>query len=118
MRPVGVLHPTDGIPVPADTVNTLLIANSSGQALDWPTNTQIVRLSGWTTAGASLNFMVNMFSTQCAVPASGSSSATAASSGVNIPVNAVGSFQVPGVSTGYSIASLSCGYIMAECWRK
>ena len=115
MRAVGVLHPTDGIPIPADTVNTLLIANSSGQAMDWPTSTQIVRLTGWTTAGASMNFMANLYSTACSAPASGSS---ASSTGTNHPVSGVGSFQVPGASTGFSVAALTSGYIMVECWKR
>lgn len=115
MRAYGTLHPTDLIPTPPDTVNTLLIAGSSGQAMDWPTGTQIARLSAVSTVGASLNFMVNMFSTACAAPASGSS---ASSTGTNHPVMGSGTFQVPGGSTGFSVAALSSGYVMVECWRK
>jgi hypothetical protein len=118
MRSISMLHPNDGIPVPPDTVCTLLIAGSSGQAMDWPSGSNIIRATGVTTVGAALNFMVNLFSTQCAAPASGSSAATAASSGVNHPVNGSGMFQVPGASTGFSVAALSSGYIMIECWKR
>jgi len=115
MRAYGVLHPTDLVPLPPDTVNTLLIAGSSGQAMDWPANTQIARLSGVTTAGAALNFMANLFSTACSAPSSGSS---ASSSGVNHPVMGSATFQIPGGSTGFSVAALTSGYVMVECWRK
>jgi hypothetical protein len=115
MRPIGTLHPTEGVPLPPDTVYTLLIAGSSGQAVDWPTNTQIVRLSGVTTSGAALNFVANLFSTAAAAPSSGlSTSSTAA----NHPVSGALMFQVPGGSTGFSVAALSSGYVFAECWRR
>lgn len=109
------MHATEGIPVPPDTVNTLLIASSSGQSMDWPTGTSLVRLSGMTTLGAAMNFWANLFSTSATIPASGSS---AASSGVNHPVMGLGAFQVPGGSTGFSVAGLSSGYVSVECWKK
>jgi hypothetical protein len=115
MRNTGIMHPTDGVPVPPDTVNTLLVAGSSGQAMDWPTNTQFVRISGFSTAGVSLNFMANLYSTACSAPASGSS---ASSTGVNHPIMGSASFQIPGASTGFSVAALTSGYILVECWKK
>jgi hypothetical protein len=113
MRPIGTLHPTEGVPLPPDTVYTLLIAGSSGQAVDWPTNTQIVRLSGVTTAGAALNFVANLFSTAAAAPSSGLSTGTPSH-----PVNGTLMFQIPGGSTGFSVAALSSGYVFAECWHR
>lgn len=115
MRPIGTLHPTEGVPLPPDTVYTLLIAGSSGQAVDWPTNTQIVRLSGVTTAGAALNFVANLFSTAAAAPSSGLSTS---STSANHPVSGALMFQVPASSTGFSVAALSSGYVFAECWRR
>lgn len=115
MRPYGARSPTELIPVPPDTVNTLLIAGSSGQSMDWPAGAQIVRLTGQSTTGASMNFWVNLFSTAATVPATGSS---VSSSGVNHTVMTSHTFQVPGGSTGFSVAALSSGYISVECWRK
>lgn len=115
MRAYGARNPTDLIPAPPDTVNTLLIAGSSGQAMDWPADTDIARLTGISTAGATINFMVNLFSTMAAIPSSGSS---AASTGVNHTVMGSGMFQIPGGSTGFSVAALSSGYIGVECWKK
>lgn len=129
MRSISMLHPNENIPVAPDSVQTLLIAGSSGQAMDWPNSTsqqassgvQIVRFTGVSTAGASLNFMVNLGSTHCAAPSSGSSVTTGTTQGStwnNIPVMGQGVFQVSGVSTGWSVAALSSGYVTAELWKK
>lgn len=118
MRGIGSLHPTEGIPVPSDAVQTMLIASSSGQAMDWPAGAPggLVRLTGLTTTGAQLNFNVNLESTKAAAPSSGNSSA--GSTGFQTPVLGEAMFQIPGGSTGWSVASLSSGYVMAELWKK
>lgn len=119
MRSIAVLHPTESLPAPPDTVQTLLIAGSSGQALDWPTGSSvgaIVRFSGQSTAGALINFEVNLFSTKAAAPSSGNS--TEGTTGFGHTVIGQGAFQLPGASTGWSVASLSSGYIKAEIWKK
>jgi putative flippase GtrA len=122
MRSYGALNPLGVIPMPPDTVNTLLIAGSSGQAMDWPsTLSQLVRFVGVSTVGAALNFVVNLVSTDAAAPSSGSSVTTgtsAASTGNNVMVNGEFMFQIPPWSTGFSVAALSSGYIQAQIWRK
>ena len=115
MRSIGTEHPTAQVPQPADNISTLLIAGSSGQAMDWPTGAQIVRFSGCSTAGAALNFQVNLTSTKAAAPSSGLS--TVGTTGFGHQVSGSGSFQIPGGSTGYSVAALSSGYVQAEIWR-
>jgi hypothetical protein len=127
MRAYSAL-PGIGIPQPPDTVQTLLIAGSSGQAFDWvgaadarTAFAHIVRFTGVSSAGALLNFMVNLVSTHAAAPSSGSSvttGTTAGSTGNNIPVLGSREFQIPPWSTGYSVAALSSGYVMAEVWRR
>lgn len=124
MRAYGALSPIDQIPLPADTVQTLLIAASSGQAMDWAgstigssaVGTHLVRFSGVSTAGALMNFWVNLASTQAAAPSSGLSTQGAA--GFGIPVQGSRIFQIPGGSTGFSVAALSSGYVNAEVWQK
>jgi len=129
MRAYGALSPIDQIPLPPDTVQTLLIAGSSGQAMDWAASTvgaasaraHLVRFTGFSTAGAQLNFMANLVSTHAGAPSSGTSvttGTTAGSTGNNIPVLGQGTFQVPPWSTGFSVAALSSGYVMAEVWKK
>ncbi len=114
MRTYGVLQPTALVPKVPDTTLTFLIAGSSGQAADWPAGTNIARLTGRSTAGASLNFEVCMESTKAAAPSSGLS--TLASSAQS-PVMGQGTFQLSPGSTGFSVAALSSGYITAECWH-
>lgn len=120
MRTYGSLHPTEQVPAPPDTVNTLLLAGGTAQAMDWPTGTEIVRLTGLTTAGAQYNFLVNLFSTAAAIPSSGSTSSTSGSTGVSHPVLGEATFQIPGGSTGFSVISHtgSSGYVYAQCWQK
>ncbi len=127
MRAYGALHPTDLIPTPPDTVQTFLMTGgSSGQASDWATSTgavanaaaagvQIARLTGLTTAGLSFNFMANLFSTGAVVAAAGTSISSA---GVSHPVLGQATFQIPGGSTGFSVAALTSGNVMVEMWRK
>lgn len=120
---IGTLHPTDNIPSPPDTVQTLLIAGSSGQAMDWNSAASagagavhIARFTGVSTLGVLLNFNVNLASTKAAAPSSGLS--TQGTTGFNHPVIGQGSFQIPVASTGFSVAALSSGYIQVEVWRK
>ena len=114
MRTYGVLHPTDLVPKAPDTVLTLLVAGSSGQAADWPANTNIVRLTGRSTAGVSLNFEACLESTKCAAPSSGLSTL---GSSAQVPIMGQGTLQLSAGSTGFSVAALSSGYITAECWH-
>lgn len=126
MRAYGALSPIDQIPQPPDTIQTLLIAASSGQAMDWAGSTvgssavaaHLVRLSGVTTAGAAMNFYVALNSTRAAAPSSGLSTGTTGGSLPSVPVIGTREFQIPPGSTGFSVAALSSGYITAEVWRK
>lgn len=127
MRGTGVMHPTDGPYVPPDTVQTLLLAAGVAQSLDWVSSgstavanaaagaAHIVRLTGITTAGGNLPFMVNLMSAGAIVPTSGSS---VASTGTSHPIFGPTIFQVPGDSTGWSAAALTSGYVICEQWRK
>lgn len=130
MRQYGSIDPLSGLAFPPDSINTLLIAGSSGQAMDWPGTTAsgaaaagvgIARFSAVSTAGATLNFMVNLLSTHCGAPSSGSSvtsGTSVGSTGNNLPVMGAREFQVPAASTGFSVAALSSGYVMVEVWKK
>lgn len=118
MRAYGARSPIDQIPLPPDTIQTLLIAASSGQAMDWPTDAQLVRFSGQSTAGALLNFGVSLNSTRAAAPSSGLSTGSTDGGNPTIPVQGNRTLQIPPGSTGWSAAGLSSGYITAEVWRK
>lgn len=135
MRAYGTISPTDQVPTPPDTVTTIVVTGSSQQASDWfstgstaltqagqsgQNGPQIVRFTGLTSQGSSLfNFMVNLFSTLAAmIPTSGTTVGMAASSGVSHPVLGQATFQLPGRSTGFSVAAMTSGYIFVEQWRK
>lgn len=119
MRPYGAGNPYQGIPIVPDSVQTLLIAGSSGQAVNWlSTLAQVVRLSGVSTAGALLNFWVNLQTTHAAAPTTGSTGTSSGSSDQQIAVQGSRVMQIPGGSTGFSVAALSSGYITIETWRK
>ena len=115
MRAIGTLHPTDQVPVPADTVATFLMTGgSSAQAMDWPSpKPNIVRITPATTAGGAFFTNVNLGSTAAAVPSSALSTGTF----VNHPVMSASVFQVPNASTGFSVACYSSGLVMVEMWR-
>lgn len=124
MRIYGALSPTDGNPLPPDTVQTFLMTGgSSVQAGDWANSTvgssavaaQLVHFSGVTTGGALLNFWVNLTSTRASVPSSGLSTD---GSTIGVPVQGNRTFQIPGGSTGFSIAALTSGYVQASLWRR
>jgi len=105
------------IPVPPSTVITIKLAAVTGQAIDWPTDTDIVRITPVTTAGAPIAAYVNFFSTAAAIPTSGTSAGTTSAPGVNIPVAVPTFFSVPS-STGLSVIANSASYVHVECWTR
>jgi hypothetical protein len=115
MRSFGVPPSNLNIPFPPDTVLTLLIAASSGQAMGWPSGvkTNLVRITGFTTLGAQMGGYLHLASANAAVPSSGQSTSNAAHPFVPSQV-----FQVPGGSTGFSVASLTSGFVHLECWSR
>lgn len=118
MRAYGARSPIDQIPLPPDTTYTMLIAASSGQAMDWSTGAQLVRFTGQSTAGAAMRFMVNLNSTRAAAPSSGTATGTTGGALPDVVVDGSRELQIPPGSTGWSVAALSSGYITAEVWKK
>lgn len=114
MRPISLSDINS--PVPPDTVSTLLLAAATAQAIDFPAETQLVRLTGMGTAGAQLNFYANLQSTAAAIPSSGTT-ATTGTTGVSVPVLGTREFAIPS-STGFSVIAPTSGYVHVECWRR
>lgn len=137
MRTYGALPPSlnhEAITFPPDSVQTLLLASSAGQALDWPANStggttaarsvsaHIVRFTVASTAAVPVAAlaMVNLVSTHANNPTSGSSvttGTTVGSTGNSIPVFGSRTFSIPAWSTGWSAIALGGAYVMAEVWR-
>jgi hypothetical protein len=115
MRAYGALHPTDQVPLPPDTVTTVLLTGgSSAQAFDMPTDAQMCRITPMTTAGGAFIVFANLTTTGAHVPTSG----TTTGSSVSHPVSQASMFQIPGGSTGMSLAAITSGYGFVEFWRK
>lgn len=126
-RATGLLHPTDNIPSPPSMVITFLMTGgSSAQASDWYDDTgtaaanaatagvHLVRITPVSTAGGAFFCTANLLSTAATVPSSG----VTVSSTSRVPVPESRMFQVPGGSTGFSLAAPTSGNVIVECWRK
>lgn len=109
----------DQIPVLPDTVGQRVLAGGTGEAVDYPTDTDVVRLSAATTASGVYGFVFNPSSTAAAWPADDQSSTTA-STGLNIVVPPGESriYQRPSGSTGFSLISGTSGIVSYEFWKR
>lgn len=103
-------------PVPPDTKTTILLAANTAQAIDYPTDAHLVRLTGLTTAGAEFPFYANLQSTAAALPSSGTT-ATTSTTGVSVPVVINREFAIAS-STGWSCIAHAAGYVTAEFWKR
>lgn len=119
MIAIGMLHPTEGVPIAPDTMANYVTTAAGIYAKDWPSSAQMVRFRGASTAGAAQAFAVNMWSTKAAWPAA-TVEATTNSSALNTLVSAGYEliYQIPKDSTGFSLSVGSCGIITAEFWKK
>ncbi len=119
MRGIGSLHPTEGIGVPSDVVATV-VGTSAGAVIaqDYPTATatgssrpHIMRVS------SQVPIFFRDGTTGAAIPATnGTTPGSTAHGGVYIAQDAI--YQVPAVSTGYSVAFPSSGFATIEFFRK
>lgn len=113
-------------PVPPDTTVTTLLSAGTGQAFDWPSSTvagssgqtDMVRLTGVTTAGAGLALGINLASTAAHWSAAVSTFTTGSSGTYMVPPGYSRVFQRPSNSTGFSVISGSSGIANIEVWKK
>jgi hypothetical protein len=121
MRTIGTMHPTDAadVPIPSDVQAKFALAAATAQAADWPSGVGIARVTGVTTLGGPLAFYFNDGSTKASSVADAAfTSGTSQSSGLSSYVVGSREFQIPGTSTGFSLAAASSGVVSVECWRK
>lgn len=114
MRPIGPFNDRYGN-VPPDNVINLTLAGGTAQAQDYPSDSNIMRVTGLTTANLPLHFFVNMSSTGAAPPTTG---ATTASTLVQLPVIGTRTFQLSGGATGFSVHAQTSGYFVAEFYGR
>lgn len=120
MRPIGSMHPTDGVPVFADTVASV-IGSTAGKvvAQDWYSSTTPSSRPHIVTITANVACYFNDGSTKVTAPST-DSAGTTESSGRNlyIPANTPRTYQVLGDSTGYSMQFPTSGIAVLEFFRK
>jgi len=113
MRPTGLLHPTDGVPIASDYIqNIVATAGSTTYVFDWPASTAgSTGPAGFVGFSGNVDFFVSYNSTRAAIP----SSFSTGSSGFELNP----SFrQIPGDSTGGSIVCVSSGHVSLSYYRK
>lgn len=108
----------DSIAAPPDTVATLALAGATGEAQDYPSNTDVVRVSASTTAGAAQAVAFNATSTGAVWP-SADVAATTATTNLNalIPAGESRVYRIPRGSTGYSAVMGTSGIVTFEFWK-
>lgn len=114
MRSLGILHPNSA-PVPPDSVTTLVstAANKVIKA-DYPSGAAFARVS------AQVGCFINYESTKANVPGASMTASTKSTTHQEyLPAGGVREFQIPGSSTGFSVAVPSAsGAITFAFWKK
>ena len=100
MRGSGLMHPTDLVPVPADTIQTIA-TTTAAQAFDMPTNAQMMLIQ------SAVGIYFNGVSTFAASNSSGTTSSSMQNE--FMCPNLLQWRQIVGGSTGYSVQSSSAG---------
>ena len=106
---------TPTAPVFPDSVATIAVTGSA-QAGDYPTGTDLVRVSFCSTVGAYLAGVFNPSSTGAAWGTT--ATGTAGSTTANVIVTEARIFQRPRSSTGYSVIGSSNGLCTLEFWSR
>lgn len=113
MKGLGAVRQPDELYNPPDHMITLGVSTVS-TAQDLPEGTGIIRLTGLTTADATLNFYVNIGTTLAAVPSTGASTGSTA---ISHPVQGQAMFRCPGSTEISIICRDSSGFVHVECWQ-
>jgi hypothetical protein len=116
MKGIGSAHPLEGVETPPDTVVNFALAAATAQAADWPSGTQVLRVSGISSANSALCFYINPRTTAAALPVNGTT-ATTATTLQQLAIIGERYMQVPASSTGFSLYASSSGYAVIECWK-
>lgn len=116
MRSIAMLHPTDGIPLPPDTMSALVLTAGTASTLDVPSGATHVRLVGQSTGGAQLPFFVNFASTAAVVPGA-SFGATTGTSSMSQGVIGTITQRLLGGITALGVVAQTSGIVTAEWWK-
>jgi hypothetical protein len=106
-------------PALPDTVLSVLLTAGTAQAFDYPTDTDLVRVTPGSTITGVSNVFFNPSSSGAAV-ATTAGAATTAAAGLNIIIG-VGdcrTWQRPRASTGFSLVCVSSLAVSVEFWSR
>jgi hypothetical protein len=107
-------------PVTPDTMVSKLLTAATAEAFDFPTGTDLFRVSVGTTASGFETAWINVGSTKATLPTTLHGQSTQGSSEFNIPVG-LGEgriFQRARASTGFSLIAVSSLYVCVEFWSR
>jgi hypothetical protein len=113
MNTIGI-NPVWGSPVAADTLGAAIITTAGAVvAQDWSSGAGMVHFN------VHADSWCNFWSTSVNIPTT-NSAGTTVSSGQNVLLKAGHEhvYQIPGVSTGYSLTAATSGVISIELWKK
>lgn len=119
MRYFGTLG-VPSIPVLPDSVLSLLLTAATAQAFDYPTGSDMLRITaGCTAPGGAASVFFNPSSTAAVLPTT-AGVITTATSGHNIPITPGDSrmFQRPRASTGFALICGTSLSIAVEFWSR
>jgi len=116
MRNIGLMHPTDQIVLPPDTMSAVVLSAGTASTLDVPSGATHVRLTGQSTANAALQFFANFQSTAAVVPGA-SFGATTGTSSLSQGVNGSILQRLLGGVTAMGVVAQTSGIVTAEWWK-
>lgn len=118
MRFFGTLE-VPQIPVIPDNALQLLLTAATAQAFDYPTGTDLIRVTAGTTFANAGVVSFNPSSTMAAVPTTGGTISSSVG-GQNLLISAgqARMYQRPRASTGFSVISPSSHSIGVEFWSR
>lgn len=117
MRYFGTLE-VPQVPVLPDTTLNLLLTAATGQAFDYPTGTDLLRISNGSTFAAGA-VVFNPSSTSAAVASTaGVISSSVAGQNILIPAGESRLYQRPRSSTGFSVIAPSSHAMSVEFWSR
>lgn len=106
-------------PVIPDTTLCLLLTAATGQAFDYPTGTDLFRITPGSTIQGASNIFFNPSSTAAAVATTaGTISSTAGGQNILIGVGDTRVYQRPRGSTGFSLIAGSSMPVSIEFWSR
>lgn len=106
-------------PVFTDSKLSLQLTANTGQAFDWPTDTDMFRIAlGSTGANLQAQAFFDFASTAAAIPSTAGVITTATSAGILISGNYDRIYQRPRSSTGFSVIAGSSFQLCMEFWSR